>query len=197
MQMRKEKMSIKTFLPLKISITVTGGYKMDYTITKMFGFKVIGIAREFSFENSYAEIPKFWNEFCKKYFDSLFSGKKPESEFQKAIVDNSISEFGVCIGSEDNKQTFKYMIAGKYTGGPVPDGMEIYQFPQTEWAKFECIGPMPESIQSINTKIFNEWLPNNPEFEISENVNIEWYSCDGDKTANNYKSGIWIPIKRK
>lgn len=37
---------------------------MDYKITKMFGFKVIGFAKEFSFDTAYEEIPKYWDEIC-------------------------------------------------------------------------------------------------------------------------------------
>ena len=47
---------IRTFLPLSVKITVQGGDKMDYKITKMFGFKVIGFAKEFSFDTAYEKI---------------------------------------------------------------------------------------------------------------------------------------------
>ena len=54
-----------------------------------------------------------------------------------------------------------------YTGGEVPQGMSVYEFPGLECAKFSCKGPMPGSLQIINTKIFNEWLPGNDEYEIA------------------------------
>ena len=65
-----------------------------------------------------------------------------------------------------------------------------------EWAKFRCDGPMPAALQTVNTKIFKEWLPNNAEFEIAMGANIEWYS-KGDITAQDYEAAIWIPVKRK
>ena len=49
------------------------------------------------------------------------------------------------------------MIAGKYMGGEVPNGMIIYEFTKTDY----CIGPIPDAFQSLNTKIFKEGLPNN------------------------------------
>ncbi|MGN0612736.1 MAG: effector binding domain-containing protein [Porcipelethomonas sp.] len=195
--MRKYKTPVSLFLPLKISIVINGGDKMDYSVTKMFGFKVIGFARNFTFENAYHDIPLFWDEICEKYAYPVYSGNPPKNPQEKAIMSYCIGEYGVCIDSPEDRNGFRYMIAGKYTGGEVPEGMEVYEFPQSEWVRFDCIGPMPESLQTLNTRIFNEWLPNNPEFEINGNVNIEWYSCEGEKTDADYKSGIWIPVKRK
>ena len=78
----------------------------------------------------------------------------------------------------------------------MPEGMKIFDLPELEWAKFMCTGPMPGALQSVNTKIFRKWLPNNPEYEIAMGVNIEWY-FEGDTRAADYKSAIWIPVKRK
>ena len=74
--------------------------------------------------------------------------------------------------------------------------MIIYEFPEMLWAKFSCKGPLPESLQSINTKIFSEWLPGNSEYEIAMGANIEWYS-KGDMAELDYESEIWIPVKQK
>ena len=93
---------------------------------------------------------------------------------------------------------FLYLIAGKYAGGEVPEGMKLYEFPRGEWAIFDCVGPVPNALQSLNTRIFKEWLPGNPDFEISGNANVEWYDCmNGEKTDPDYHSSIWIPVKRK
>lgn len=59
------------------------------------------------------------------------------------------------------KGKFVYLIAGKYAGGEVPEGMMLYEFPQGEWAVFDCIGAIPDALQSLNTQIFKEWLPGN------------------------------------
>ena len=50
----------------------------------------------------------------------------------------------------------------------------------------------------MNTKIFTEWLPGNPEYELCGNANVEWYDCiNGEKTDPDYHSAIWVPVKRK
>jgi AraC family transcriptional regulator len=88
------------------------------------------------------------------------------------------------------------MIAGKYNGGTVPNGIKLLTVPAASWAKFRCYGPMPGALQTVNTKIFNEWLPGNPDYEIAMGVNIEWYSM-GNMNTPDYESAIWIPVKAK
>lgn len=197
LQIRKQAERIRTFLPLKIKISIQGGNDMDYVVEKLEGFKVIGFEREFHFDSAYQEIPKFWDEFsgmCMK--KPLSEQEKPVDDIQQAICDCMIGEYGICIDDIGNEGKFRYLIAGTYKGGTVPDNMTLFTFPDMEWAKFNCTGSMPGALQSVNTKIFKEWLPNNPDFEIAMGASIEWYS-QGDICAQDYESAIWIPVKRK
>lgn len=196
-QVRSGQAPLRSFLALKIHITIQGGNQMDYKITKMLPLKVIGFQKEFTFEEAYAEIPKFWDEICEKYAMHVYAGNAPANIYEKALVDNCIGEYGICIDDVGNGR-FRYLIAGKYCGGEVPDGMALYEFPMCEWAVFDCIGAVPEALQSLNTKIFKEWLPGNPEYELAGDANVEWYDCiNGEKTDPDYHSAIWIPVKKK
>ena len=121
---------------------------------------------------------------------------KPNGKVEETICNCCVGEYGVCIDDTGKEGKFRYLIAGSYTEGEVPEGMSVYEFPGLEWAKFSCKGPMPEALQTINTKIFQEWLPGNEEYEIAMGTNIEWYS-KGDTTDVDYESAIWLPIKRK
>ena len=185
------------FLPLRINITVQGGDQMDFKIAPMFPFKLIGFQKIFDNETSYEEIPKYWDEICEKYANNVYAGNDPANPYEQALVDNCIGEYGVCI-DDIGEGRFRYLIAGKYTGGEVPEGMVLYEFPRGEWAVFNCLGPLPEAMQSVNTRIFSEWLPGNPDFELSGNANVEWYDCvNGEKTDPDYHSAIWVPVRRK
>lgn len=196
MQLRKDSSKIKVFLPLKIKITIQGGNDMDYVVEKMKSFKLIGFEREFTNDESYQEIPKFWDEFYQKYRKLLMEKGKPNGKVEETICNCCVGEYGVCIDDTGKEGKFRYLIAGSYTEGEVPEGMSVYEFPGLEWAKFSCKGSMPEALQTINTKIFQEWLPGNAEYEIAMGANIEWYS-KGDTTDVDYESAIWLPIKRK
>lgn len=187
----------RTFLPLTIHISIQGGSQMDCRITPMFPFKVIGFQKEFDYETAYDQIPRFWDEVCEKYAYNVYAGNDPANPWEQALVDNCIGEYGVCIDDVGGGK-FRYLVAGKYTGGPVPEGMALYEFPRGEWAVFDCVGPIPEALQRLNTRIFREWLPANPDYELCGNANVEWYDCvNGEKTDPDYRSAIWVPVKRK
>ena len=170
-QLRQSPERLVPFLPLKITLSIRGGHGMDFTVEKMEGFQLIGVERGASPKTSYQELPK--------------------------VCECNIGEFGVCIDDGSLPSRFRYLIAGKYDGREVPEGLTVVTLPAMEWARFRCSGPMPEALQSVNTKIFQEWLPGNPEFEIAYGANIEWYSMEKDTSAADYESEIWLPVRRK
>ena len=88
---------IKVFLPLRIIVSIKGGYDMDYVVEKMESMKMIGFKRFFSFETSYEKIPKFWSEFTDKCNTGEYS-----KEEEKIIEECCIGEFGICICDDNN-----------------------------------------------------------------------------------------------
>lgn len=191
MQMKGDTTKIKVFLPLKITVTIQGGNDMDCIVEKMDDIPVIGIEKIFRFDDAYQEIPKFWNEFGIRFS----SGNNPD-DAQKVIKNCRIGEFGISIDDEPGSRQFRYMIAGKYDGGAVPAGMKLFTLPATSWAKFRCYGPLPGALHTVNLKIFNEWLPGNPDYDVSSGVQVEWYFTGGTDSPD-YESAIWIPVKKK
>lgn len=185
--LKKFPSKIQIFQPLIIKISVEGGNKMNYKIEKMDAFKIIGMERMFSYENSYAEIPVFWTEYCTKYCE----------KYSKILGGScNIGKYGVCIEDTNRTKQFAYMIGGDYHDEIVPDGLMVAEIPPQTWAKFECTGPLPASLQSVNTRIFHEWLPGNPKYEIAAGFNIELYT-EGDTSSQDYISEIWVPVKEK
>ena len=183
--------TVNVFLPLTIILSIQGGKQMEYKITPMFPFKV------FDNETAYAEIPKFWDEICEKYARSVYAGNAPANPYEQALMDNCIGEYGVCIDDIGDGK-FRYLVAGKYTGGDIPEGMVVYEFPRSDWAVFDCIGPIPEALQTVNTRIFSEWLPGNSDYELCGNASVEWYDCvNGEKSDPDYHSAIWLPVRKK
>ncbi|MDE6579470.1 MAG: GyrI-like domain-containing protein, partial [Ruminiclostridium sp.] len=90
-----------------------------------------------------------------------------------------------------------YMIADDYVPWvDFPANLEIKVIPAHTWVVFPCNGALPEALQSVNTKIWNEWLPTHKEYRLADKLNIELYTpaCD---TPNADYSEIWIPVKKK
>ncbi len=75
---------------------------MNYEIKTLSSFKVIGFQKEFTYQNGYIEIPKFWDEICEKYANNVYKGNHPANSYEKAITDNRIGEYGVCIDDLGN-----------------------------------------------------------------------------------------------
>lgn len=191
-QVRKDSRAIRPFLPLVIKIEIQGGNEMDYKVEKKEEFQLIGFIREFEHETSYSKIPRFWDEAMALMPPPQ---RAPQTSIEQAICDNKIGEFGACFCGFGAGRFF-YMIGGIYQGGPVPLGLTTVHVPAADWAQFRCVGPLPGALQSVNTKVFSEWLPGNPDYEPSMPINLEWYSMD-DSSAPTYESGIWVPVRRK
>lgn len=189
MQVKKDTHHIRSFLPLRVSITIQGGNDMDFTIEKKPEMQLIGIAYEVAFENSYQTIPAIWSKLMQD-----FQASSGNAALRQAITAHRIGEFALCMDHHPEQGTFTYLIAGLYQGGNVPEGMRLHTLPEMDWAVFPCVGPLPGALQSLNTKIFREWLPGNNEYRIASDTTVEWYA-EGDGSDENYRSAIWVPVK--
>lgn len=186
MQIKGQAYKIKTFQPLQISISIKGGSQLDYSIEQLEAFQIIGMERIFQYDSAFDDIPKFWEEYCNKYM------KKCDEELKECCI----GMYGISIDEDMKGKDFRYLIAGNYNEKNIPDGLKVVKIPTLTFAKFRCVGPMPEALQAVNTRIFNEWLPGNAEYEIAAGYNIELYT-EGDTHSTDYVSEIWIPVKKK
>jgi AraC family transcriptional regulator len=97
--------------------------------------------------------------------------------------------FGVCIDG-DGKE-FDYLIADLYfPWNDIPCGCETRTFEKGTWAVFKYEGECPEALQTLNTQIWTEWLPNCKEYELAENYSLEFYISETE-------GEIWVPVKKK
>ena len=165
--------------PLAISIKMERIAIMNYKMEQMDAFRVVGVEKSFHMDSSMQEIPKFWDDFMKKGF------------YEKVVP-----MFGICFDADANGN-FPYLIGEVLQPGKVvPEGMVTRELPAHLWARFACKGPMPGAIQNVTRQIYSEWLPTNGVYEAAQNIEIEMYS-EGDITAPDYESEIWIPVKKK
>lgn len=182
---RKKGVTLKSFAPLKLTISLKGGYLMDYRIVKKESFTVLGVSRTFRYENANQDVPAFWAEHYAQKRCRYVEGC-----------------FGVNIDCSMGNESFEYMIADLYHPAvDIPDGFVTKTIPAFTWAVFPCIGSLPDALQDVNTRIFSEWLPALKEYEVAAGYCIEMYERP-DKypkgTADeNYRTEIWIPVSRK
>ena len=182
---RRDRTMLKAFAPLRVSISLKGGYAMDYRITKKEAFTVLAASKEFGYENAKRDIPAYWQE-------HYASGKG------KYVC----GMFGINIDPEMGNERFEYLIADVYNPSvDVPEGLVVRTIPAFTWAVFPCKGVLSQTMQDVNTKVLWEWLPALQEYEFAAGYCVEMYDApdkypDGVEDENYYAE-IWIPIRKK
>ena len=182
---RKDEVLLKSFAPLKIKISLEGGYLMDYKIVKKEAFTVLANARTFPYEGAKENVPLFWQE----HFQS---GKG-------AVICGC---YGINIDLEMGQENFEYLIADPYDPQKeIPAGLVTRTIPAFDWAVFPCRGPMPTALQDVNTKIYTEWLPALREYAFAAGYCVEYYDdpskYEKGTLDENYYCEIWIPVETK
>ena len=182
---RRDKTMLKAFASLQVTISLKGGYAMDYKITDKGAFSVLAASRMFGYENAKQEIPAFWQE-------HYASGRG------EAVC----GMFGINIDPQMGNERFEYLIADLYNPcTEIPEGFVVWTIPAFTWAVFPCKGALPQALQGVNEKIFSEWLPALHEYEFAAGYCIEMYDAPDNypngTNDENYYTEIWIPVKKK
>ena len=151
----------------------------------------IGFHTEIKPNEGYQKCPEFWDREYNEKYARLWQTMKPETPVEEAILANGIGMFAICADAETG---FEYWIAGLYKGGDVPAGLELFTFPASNWAMFSTKGPIPASLQSLNTYVWQEWFPTEGKhLQANGRATLEVYSAANPKSPD-YESGIWVPI---
>ena len=165
---------------------------MNITYEKKGALTFIGFHTQIRPEEGYRKCPEFWEKEYTAKYARLWRTMRPENALEAAILANGIGMFAICAESADG---FDYWIAGLYGGGEVPAGLELCAFPAGSWAVFTTKGPIPDSLQALNTYVWQEWLPTEGiKRKADSKATIEAYSA-GDPQSPDYESGIWVPVQ--
>ncbi len=182
---RKPGVKLKAFPRISFQLYLKGDKDMDYRIVERKEFKIIGKALTVTTKDgeNLRRIPKFWDE-CNEdgTCENLLS------------ISNGGNLLGVCIDFDHEKEEITYMVAVEDKGYS-KDGFTTRVIPEATWAVFTAVGPMPNAIQEVWKKIFQEWFPATG-YEHAKGPELEVY-FDGDPGSDDYRSEVWIPIIKK
>ncbi len=182
---RRPGVQLKAYPRISFQITIKGETEMNYRIEQKEAFRIVGVKRHYCLdaEQSMAQVPLFWSE---TVADGTFARicALPAAE--------PCGILGVC--ADMMSKDFDYYIACA-TDAPVPESMCEYTVPACTWAVFECIGPMPNAIQKLQRRVVAEWLPSSG-WEYADAPDIELYT-QGDLSAPDYRSEVWLPVVKK
>lgn len=175
---RKAGAVLRSFPPIQIKYSREDVPMLEYKIVEKPQFTLVGMERKFHPETSYQQIPKFWDEVMSMKNCPL------------------MGIYGICLDEDTQDGCFTYLIADNYIPWQeIPEGLTVKVIPASLWAVFPCRGPLPESLQAVNTRMWSEWLPNCREYKLARNLNIEVYGPPAEKPEDTY-SEIWLPLER-
>jgi len=174
---RKPGAVLRSVDPIHIKFNMEDKPMLEYKIVEKPQFTLVGLERKFSPDTSYREIPRFWKE--------VFSGGNSPL----------LGIYGVCLDEDTGDGTFTYLIADNYIPWQeIPQGLTVKVIPASTWAVFPCRGPLPQTLQDVNTRMWSQWLPSCREYRLARNMNLEVYGPPAEKPEDTY-SEIWLPVE--
>ena len=184
---RQKPAELRSFSRLRVQIILKGGNSMNYRIVEKEEFTVLEKVERHTVAGgqNLNTIPEFWGRAHREgVIDTL----------QGYASDRSCM-LGTCYGNgHTDCEKFEYGIAVQCAPDTVaPEGYRVNRIPARKWVVAECTGAMPNAIQQLWHEICSEFFPTT-HYKPTYEMDIEVYS-DGDMTAPDYKSQIWIPIE--
>lgn len=173
---------LKSFPRLYLNFSLKGDTAMDYRIVTKAAFRMLGVKETVSKLNdeNLKRLPELWRTHYKERDELL------------ALSGNNLRDiYGVTMYITDD--AFDYYVA-TITDQPTRGTMTEIIIPETTWAIFPCVGPLPDAQYNLWRRIFTEWLPISG-YCLAEPPEIERYS-EGNIESVDYESEIWLPVKR-
>ena len=167
---------------ISFTLTVKGETSMNYRIETLKAFRIVGlkVTMPMDVEQSFAQVPRFWQQSVPRI---------PELMPLMNCTPKGLLGVSACMKGE----TFDYFIAVA-SDADVPQGMAESTVPACTWAIFDCTGPMPDALQTLQKRIVTEWLPTSG-YEYANAPDIEVYFV-GDQFSPDYRCEAWLPIRK-
>ena len=178
---REPGISIKSFPPLRFTITIKGAVEMEYRIEQREAFRVVGVSVpiEKDMERNFEVLPQFWG---KAAMDGTLGRLTELMDAQPEGI------LGVCDCADGRE--WRYYIAAASTKSA--EGLEECTIPAATWAIFPGVGTH-QSIQELERRILTEWLPSSG-YEYGCAPDVEVYL---NADPQNAKYEVWIPVVKK
>ena len=175
---------LKAFPRLSFHLSLKGDQDMEYRIIHRDRFAVTGKTIRVSTKDgeNFRRIPQFWET---SYGDGTVAALR-------ALRPDGVL-MGICLTNDLEQEELTYAIAVEGTfEGPDHAGWTTAEIPAATWATFPSTGALPDAIQHVWTRIFEEWFPatgyqhaGGPELEVLP---------PGDDLAAMYQCEVWVPV---
>lgn len=169
---------VKSFPPLRFTMTIKGAEEMEFRIEKREAFQILGISAPLDrdLEKNFAVVPQMWGRAAS---DGTIQRLAELMDGQPA----GLLGVSACQENED----WRYFIA--VASGQTAEGFETYTVPAAAWAVFPGRGTNL-SLQELERRIVTEWLPTSG-YAYGRAPDIEVYL---NPDPENAVYEVWIPV---
>ncbi len=187
---RNENTQLKAYPRMTFQLSIKGGCEMNYRIVEKEAFNLVGFKKRVPliFEGINPEIAKMNECLTPEVIQYL----KAISNVEPKGMIHASTNFSE--GRMQEKGELDHYI-GIATSSNETAEFDVLNIASATWAVFESIGPFPETLQNVWGRIYSEWFPTSG-YEAVEGPEILWNESP-DTGKPNYKSEIWIPVKKK
>lgn len=187
---RKNGQNLKAFPPMTFQLSIKGGNEMNYRFEEKEAFRIVGIQKRvpIMFNGVNPEIANMWKSLDEKTINHL---KSLSNVMPKGLISASTN---FSEGRMEEKGELDHYI-GVATTEDCPQNLTKLEVCSSTWVVFEANGPFPETLQNVWGRIYSEWFPS-ANYEQIEGPEILWNEHKVI-TSPNFKSEIWIPIRKK
>ena len=160
---------------------------MEYRIIHKKKFFIAGISKRITLQ--------FKGE--NHQLDSLYQKMTEKTKHKLLQINNTEPSGIVNVSAEFSDRTKEGSELTQYLGVATTESSSSFDtlaIPESDWAVFTACGAFPEALQNTWAAIYAEWLPRSG-YTLTGGPEILWNESE-DTTKENYKSEIWIPIKK-
>ncbi|MCQ2010933.1 MAG: AraC family transcriptional regulator [Sporolactobacillus sp.] len=188
-EVRSTAKTLKAFPPMTFQLTIQGVGEMNYRLVEKEAFRVVGLKKRVPiiFSGVNPEIEAMWKRLDEQKIKEL----KALTNVEPSGIISASTNFSE--GRMEEKGALDHYI-GTATTKECPDQFAVLEVAASTWAVFEAVGPFPSALQNVWGRIYSEWFPSS-NYEAVEGPEILWNESK-DTTSPNFRSEIWIPVKR-
>jgi AraC family transcriptional regulator len=185
---KKGNIILKAFPPMTFQLTIKGGNEMDYRIVEKDAFKIVGLKKRITL------IFEGVNHQMDSVLQGLTADKIKELKSLCDIEPKGILSVSANFAERTVEGSELDQYIGVATTKQAMDQWDVLEVDATSWAVFTVTGEFPKALQDTWARIYAEWFPTSG-YELTAGPEILWNESP-DTSKPNYKSEIWIPVRK-
>lgn len=174
---------LKAFPRISFHLALKGEKEMDYRIIHRDAFQVTGKSGRVSYkdgENS-GQIQRFLDNCVADGLIDRLRSLHPDGEL-----------LGICMDRDYQNEEFTYAITVKTDALATNSRLETFDIPASTWAVFTATGAVPNAINDVIKRIFEEWF-SGTNYQHTGGPELEVYP-PGNRLSDDYKFEMWMPV---